>query len=129
MWPTPSAWATPLSRCAAPSRPRCSTTTWSGVGGHFHDTYGQALSNTLAALAVGVWNFQSSVAGLGGCPYAKGATGNVATEDVVYMLHGMGIETGIDLDKLIDAGQFISDFLGRPNGSRVARAVLAKRLG
>ena len=99
------------------------------ISGHFHDTYGQALSNTLAAVSVGVWIFQSSVSGLGGCPYAKGATGNVATEDVVFMLHGMGIETGIDLDKLIDACQFISDSLGRPNGSRVARAVLAKRLG
>jgi hydroxymethylglutaryl-CoA lyase len=99
------------------------------VSGHFHDTYGQALSNTLAALELGVWNFQSSVAGLGGCPYAKGATGNVATEDVVYMLHGMGIETGIDLDKLVDAGAFISDALGRPTGSRVGRALLAKRAG
>lgn len=97
------------------------------VSGHFHDTYGQALSNTLAALQVGVWNFQSSVAGLGGCPYAKGATGNVATEDVVYLLHGMGIETGIDLDALIDAGQFISDFLQRKTGSRVATAFLNKR--
>ena len=99
------------------------------VSGHFHDTYGQALSNTLAALEVGVWNFQSSVAGLGGCPYAKGATGNVATEDVVYLLQGMGIETGIDLDKLIDAGQFISDHLGRPTQSRVAKALLTKRAG
>jgi len=99
------------------------------VSGHFHDTYGQALSNTLAALELGVWNFQSSVAGLGGCPYAKGATGNVATEDVVYMLHGMGIDTGIDLDKLIDAGQYISDFLGRKSNSRVATAVLNKRAG
>jgi len=97
------------------------------VSGHFHDTYGQALANTLAALQMGVWNFQSSVAGLGGCPYAKGATGNVATEDVVYMLHGMGIETGIDLDRLIDAGQYISDFLQRKSGSRVANAMLAKR--
>ena len=97
------------------------------ISGHFHDTYGQALANTLAALDMGVWNFQSSVAGLGGCPYAKGATGNVATEDVVYMLHGMGIDTGIDLDKLVDAGKFISDFLGRPSGSRVATALLAKR--
>jgi hydroxymethylglutaryl-CoA lyase len=97
------------------------------VSGHFHDTYGQALSNTLAALQMGVWNFQSSVAGLGGCPYAKGATGNVATEDVVYMLQGMGIETGINLDALIDAGAFISDFLGRPYGSGVARAVISKR--
>ena len=99
------------------------------VSGHFHDTYGQALSNTLAALEVGVWNFQSSVAGLGGCPYAKGATGNVATEDVVYLLQGMGIDTGIDLDKLIDAGQFISDHLGRPTQSRVAKALLTKRAG
>ena len=99
------------------------------VSGHFHDTYGQALSNTLAALELGVWNFQSSVAGLGGCPYAKGATGNVATEDVVYLLHGMGIETGIDLDALVDAGAYISDLLGRPSGSRVARALLTKRAG
>ncbi|WP_137917340.1 hydroxymethylglutaryl-CoA lyase [Hydrogenophaga sp. 2FB] len=99
------------------------------VSGHFHDTYGQALSNTLAALEMGVWNFQSSVAGLGGCPYAKGATGNVATEDVVYLLHGMGIETGIDLDALVDAGVYISEQLGRPTGSRVARALLAKRVG
>ena len=97
------------------------------ISGHFHDTYGQALSNTLAALQLGVWNYQSSVAGLGGCPYAKGATGNVATEDVVYLLHGMGIDTGIDLDALIDAGQFISDHLGRPSQSRVARAMVAKR--
>jgi hydroxymethylglutaryl-CoA lyase len=99
------------------------------VSGHFHDTYGQALANTLAALELGVWNFQSSVAGLGGCPYAKGATGNVATEDVVYMLHGMGIDIGIDLDKLIDAGQYISDFLGRKSGSRVATAIVNKRAG
>ena len=97
------------------------------VSGHFHDTYGQALANTLAALELGVWNFQSSVAGLGGCPYAKGATGNVATEDVVYLLQGMGIATGIDLDALIDAGQYISGQLGRPTQSRVARAMLAGR--
>ncbi len=97
------------------------------VSGHFHDTYGQALVNTLAALQMGVWNFQSSVAGLGGCPYAKGATGNVATEDVVYMMQGMGIETGIDLDKLIDAGVFISEALGRQPNSLVSRAVLNKR--
>jgi hydroxymethylglutaryl-CoA lyase len=97
------------------------------VSGHFHDTYGQALVNTLAALQMGVWNFQSSVAGLGGCPYAKGATGNVATEDVVYMMQGMGIETGIDLDKLIDAGLFISEALGRQPNSLVSRAVLNKR--
>jgi len=97
------------------------------ISGHFHDTYGQALSNTLAALQMGVWNFQSSVAGLGGCPYAKGATGNVSTEDVVYLLHGMGINTGIDLDKLVDAGAFISEFLGRKPNSRVATAILNKR--
>ncbi|NIM41522.1 MAG: hydroxymethylglutaryl-CoA lyase [Hydrogenophaga sp.] len=97
------------------------------VSGHFHDTYGQAVGNTLAALEMGVWQFDASVAGLGGCPYAKGATGNVATEDVVYMLHGMGIDTGIDLDALIDAGAYISEQLGRPTNSRVARAVLAKR--
>jgi hydroxymethylglutaryl-CoA lyase len=99
------------------------------VSGHFHDTYGMALANMLAALQMGVWNFQSSVAGLGGCPYAKGATGNVATEDVVYLLHGMGIATGIDLDKLIDAGKFISDALGRKPHSRAANALLTKRLG
>ncbi|MEJ8813491.1 hydroxymethylglutaryl-CoA lyase [Variovorax ureilyticus] len=97
------------------------------VSGHFHDTYGQALANTLAALEMGVWNFQSSVAGLGGCPYAKGATGNVATEDVVYMLHGMGIETGIDLDRLIDAGAYISEALGREPNSRASKAIRTKR--
>ena len=97
------------------------------VSGHFHDTYGQALSNTLAALQLGVWQFDTSVAGLGGCPYAKGATGNVATEDVVYMLHGMGIATGIDLDSLVDAGNFISNVLGRKPNSLVATALLNKR--
>ncbi|MGM8870123.1 hydroxymethylglutaryl-CoA lyase [Psychrobacter sp. 2Y5] len=97
------------------------------VSGHFHDTYGQALSNTLAALEMGVSEFDTSVAGLGGCPYAKGATGNVATEDVVYMLHGMGIKTGIDLDKLVVAGERISEFLGRRNDSNVARALINKR--
>ena len=97
------------------------------VSGHFHDTYGQALANTLAALSQGVWQFDTAVAGLGGCPYAKGATGNVATEDVVYMLHGMGISTGLDLEQLVDAGSFISDALGRPTASRVAKALLAKR--
>lgn len=98
------------------------------ISGHFHDTYGQALANTLAALEMGVAEFDTSVAGLGGCPYAKGATGNVATEDVVYMLHGMGIETGIDLDKLVVAGEKISEFLGRRNDSNVARALINKRL-
>jgi len=99
----------------------------SAVSGHFHDTYGQALANTLAALELGIDQFDTSVAGLGGCPFAKGATGNVATEDVVYMLHGMGIDTGINLDALIEAGQFISDHLQRPSGSRAARALLAQR--
>jgi hydroxymethylglutaryl-CoA lyase len=98
------------------------------VSGHFHDTYGQALANTLAALQMGVWQFDTSVAGLGGCPYAKGATGNVASEDVVFMLHGMGIATGIDLEILVDAGQFISDYLQRKPNSRAATAVLNKRL-
>ena len=99
------------------------------VSGHFHDTYGQALANTLAALELGVAQFDTSIAGLGGCPYAKGATGNVATEDVVYMLHGMGIETGIDLDALIDAGVYISQALGREPHSRVSKAIRTKRLG
>jgi hydroxymethylglutaryl-CoA lyase len=99
------------------------------VSGHFHDTYGQALANTLAALEMGVWNFQSSVAGLGGCPYAKGATGNVASEDVVYLLQGLGIATGIDLDKLVDAGCFISEQLERKPNSRAATAILNKRQG
>jgi hydroxymethylglutaryl-CoA lyase len=97
------------------------------LAGHYHDTYGQALANIYASLEIGVAVFDSSVAGLGGCPYAKGATGNVATEDVVYMLHGLGISTGIDLDRLIDAGEFICAALGRPTNSRVGRALLAKR--
>ncbi len=97
------------------------------VSGHFHDTYGQALANTLAALELGVAQFDTSIAGLGGCPYAKGATGNVATEDVVYMLHGMGIDTGLDLEALVDASAYISDFLGRKPNSRVAVAMLNKR--
>jgi len=97
------------------------------VSGHFHDTYGQALANIYACLELGVHHFDTSVAGLGGCPYAKGATGNVASEDVVFMLNGLGIDTGIDLDLLVDAGAFISGVLGRPPVSRVARALLAKR--
>ena len=97
------------------------------ISGHFHDTYGQALGNTLASLELGVWQFDTSSAGLGGCPYAKGATGNVATEDVVYMLHGMGIETGIDLDKLIDAGVYISQALGREPNSRASKAIRTRR--
>jgi hydroxymethylglutaryl-CoA lyase len=97
------------------------------VSGHFHDTYGQALSNIYACLELGVHTFDASVAGLGGCPYAKGATGNVATEDVLFMLDGLGIDTGVDLDALVDAGAFISERLGRPPVSRVGRALLAKR--
>lgn len=96
------------------------------LAGHFHDTYGQALANVYASLLEGITTFDSSVAGLGGCPYAKGATGNVATEDVVYLLDGLGIETGIDLERLIEAGQRISTVLGRANGSRVARARQAR---
>jgi len=99
------------------------------VSGHFHDTYGQALANTLIFLQMGIWQFDTSIAGLGGCPYAKGATGNVATEDVVYLLHGMGIATGIDLERLLDAGKFISDFLERKPNSRAATALLNKRAG
>lgn len=90
---------------------------------HFHDTYGQALANILACLATGVSVIDSSVAGLGGCPYAKGASGNLATEDLVYMLHGMGIDTGIDLALLAQAGDQISQALGRNNGSKVAQAI------
>jgi len=97
------------------------------IAGHYHDTYGQALANIYASLEFGVAVFDSSVAGLGGCPYAKGATGNVATEDVVYMLHGLGCETGVNLDRLIDAGEYICAALGRPTNSRVGRAILAKR--
>ncbi|MEE4071590.1 hydroxymethylglutaryl-CoA lyase [Pseudomonas viridiflava] len=95
------------------------------LAGHFHDTYGQALVNIYASLEEGIHVFDSSVAGLGGCPYAKGASGNVATEDVLYMLEGMGIETGVDLDQVIQASQRICDVLERGNGSRVARARLS----
>jgi len=91
---------------------------------HFHDTYGQALANILASLESGISNIDASISGLGGCPYAKGASGNVATEDLVYMLDGMGIESGINLDKLIKAGDYISQYLGRINGSKVALAKL-----
>ena len=96
------------------------------LAGHFHDTYGQALANIYASLELGVATFDCSVAGLGGCPYAKGATGNVATEDVVYLLDGLGIETGVDMTKLRSAGRFISDHLQRPSMSRVARALDAR---
>ena len=97
------------------------------MSGHFHDTYGQALVNIYACLELGVHTFDTSVAGLGGCPYAKGATGNVATEDVVFLLNGLGIATGVDLDALADTGAWISAQLGRPPVSRVGRALLAKR--
>ena len=96
------------------------------LSGHFHDTYGQALSNILASLEVGIAIFHASVAGLGGCPYAKGATGNVATEDVLYMLQGMGLHTGIDLEAVVRAGDFISQAIGRANSSRVGKALLTK---
>jgi hydroxymethylglutaryl-CoA lyase len=97
------------------------------VSGHFHDTYGQALANIYACLELGVCTFDASVAGLGGCPYAKGATGNVATEDVVFMLDGLGLESGIDLAALVDAGAFISGVLGRAPVSRAGKALLSKR--
>lgn len=98
------------------------------ISGHFHDTYGQALANIYASMEVGVSIFHSSVAGLGGCPYAKGATGNVATEDVLFMMQGLGVDTGIDLNAVVDAGQFISQHLGRKAVSRAGNAIAAKRL-
>ena len=97
------------------------------LSGHFHDTYGQAIGNVYAALEVGIATFDASIAGLGGCPYAKGATGNVATEDVLFLLDGLGIETGVSLDGLVDAAAFISGVLGRKPVSRSANALLAKR--
>ena len=103
--------------------------TLAAVSGHFHDTYGMALANTLACLQMGVWHFDTSVAGLGGCPYAKGATGNVATEDVVYLLHGMGIDTGIDMNALMEAGAYISSFLQRKTQSRAAVALANRQAG
>ena len=93
------------------------------LAGHFHDTYGQAMANVYASLLEGVAVFDSSIAGLGGCPYAKGATGNVATEDVVYMLHGLGIYTGIDLQRLADTGRWLAGLLGRETGSKVGKAL------
>lgn len=97
------------------------------LAGHYHDTYGMAIANVYASYQFGLRAFDSSVGGLGGCPYAKGATGNVATEDVVYLLHQLGAETGIDLDRLVDCGEWINAQLGRASASRVGRAVLAKR--
>jgi hydroxymethylglutaryl-CoA lyase len=97
------------------------------LAGHYHDTYGQALANIYASMELGVATFDSSVSGLGGCPYAKGASGNVATEDVVYLLEGLGIETGIDLDKLVATGIWISSYLKREPGSKAGRAIAAKQ--
>jgi hydroxymethylglutaryl-CoA lyase len=97
------------------------------LAGHYHDTYGQALANIYASLESGVATFDASVAGLGGCPYAAGASGNVATEDVLYMLNGLGIETGVDIDKVVEAGQWICAILGREPSSKAARAIAAKR--
>lgn len=94
---------------------------------HFHDTYGQALANILVSLEQGISTVDSSIAGLGGCPYAKGASGNVATEDVVFMLNGMGVDTGIDLEKLVDAGEFICSVLGRPSRSKAGLAIASRR--
>ena len=98
------------------------------LSGHFHDTYGQAIGNIYAALEEGIEIFHASVAGLGGCPYAKGATGNVATEDVVYLMNGLGIETGVNLDQLVEIGDFISRAIGKPSASRAGKALLAKKL-
>ncbi len=97
------------------------------LSGHFHDTYGQAVANIYASLQEGIEIFHASVAGLGGCPYAKGATGNVATEDVIFLLNGLGIKTGVDLDQLVEIGDFISRAIGKPSASRVGRALLAKK--
>ena len=97
------------------------------LAGHYHDTYGMAIANIYSSLEMGMAVFDSSIAGLGGCPYAAGASGNVATEDLVYLLHGLNIETGIDMDKLLEAGQYISQQLGRENQSKSARALLARR--
>jgi hydroxymethylglutaryl-CoA lyase len=97
------------------------------LAGHYHDTYGQALANIYASLEAGVKTFDSSIAGLGGCPYAAGASGNVATEDVVYMLHGLGVRTGVDLERLVEVGEWISAFLGKPSNSKAGRAITAKK--
>ena len=99
----------------------------SGLSGHFHDTYGQALANILAAMETGIAIFHSSVSGLGGCPYAKGATGNVATEDVLYMLRGLDIDTGTDFDAVVDIGQWMAAQLQRKGSSRAGNAIAAKR--
>ncbi|MDO8958976.1 MAG: hydroxymethylglutaryl-CoA lyase [Rhodocyclaceae bacterium] len=97
------------------------------LAGHYHDTFGMAIANIYASLQMGVSVFDASIGGLGGCPYAKGASGNVATEDVVWLLQGLGIDCGVDLDRLVDTAAWISGQLGRPPGSKVAQAVLARR--
>jgi hydroxymethylglutaryl-CoA lyase len=97
------------------------------LAGHFHDTYGMAVANTYAALEAGISTFHASVAGMGGCPYAKGATGNVATEDLLYLFQGLGIETGVDLAKVVDIGQWVSGLLGRKGQARAGNAIAAKR--
>jgi hydroxymethylglutaryl-CoA lyase len=97
------------------------------LAGHYHDTYGQALANIYASLELGMSTFDSSIAGLGGCPYAAGASGNVATEDVVYMLHGLGIQTGIDLERLVEVGEWISAYLNKASNSKAGKAMSAKR--
>jgi len=96
------------------------------LAGHYHDTYGQALANVYASLELGVATFDSSVAGLGGCPYAKGASGNVATEDVLYLLHGLGIRTGVDLDKVVETGRWICSLIGKEPASKAGKAIAAK---
>ena len=97
------------------------------LSGHFHDTYGMAVANVYAALEMGISTFHASVAGMGGCPYAKGATGNVATEDLLYLFQGLGIETGVDLDRVVDVGQWISGLLGRRSSARAGNALAARR--
>lgn len=97
------------------------------ISGHFHDTYGQSLANILAAMEAGIGIFHTSVAGLGGCPYAKGATGNVATEDVLYMMDGLGVDTGVDLNEVVDIGMWISSRIGRKTSSRAGNALAARR--
>jgi hydroxymethylglutaryl-CoA lyase len=97
------------------------------ISGHFHDTYGQAIANIVAAMEAGIGIFHSSVSGLGGCPYAKGATGNVATEEVLFLMQGLGVETGVDLDAVVDTGQWIAAHLGRKSDSRAGNALFAKR--
>jgi hydroxymethylglutaryl-CoA lyase len=119
---TPASIAAALQACAAVVPP-------SKLAVHLHDTYGQALANILAALQMGISVVDASVAGLGGCPYAPGASGNVATEDVVYMLDGLGIQHGVDLPKLLEASDFICSALGRENQSHVAKAMACKRQG